>query len=127
MFFDTICTIYPCVPLLSIEHFKGYESFLNSKSEVLLSVVKFSFPVQRSLFLNENGTMSWREPEFKNRRTQDLPSVFHDAGASYFETTKHLLENNDNDNNLIFSLDLILFSIKDCCTTSGNFKICKAS
>ena len=88
MIFDFICCIYPCSPLLTSNILiEAYSRFINSLADALIPVVKFSHPVQRALKLNEHNFLEYREPLYKNTRTQDLEPMYHDAGMFYFYKT----------------------------------------
>ena len=51
-------------------------------ADAVLSVVKYSFPPQRS-FVIRNETVSYQYPEFERTRSQDLEPIYHDAGQFY--------------------------------------------
>ena len=83
--FDLICCIYPTAPLLTIEQLKkGHRQLLQGDFDVVLPVVPFSYPVWRGLKRAEDGKTSMYWPENLNKRSQDLPVVFHDAGQWYW-------------------------------------------
>lgn len=86
MKFDNICCIYPCVPLLQPEQLAAaFEHFLkNPEVEHLIPVVRFSYPVQRAFIRKEGDLIMYREPEYKNSRSQDLEPTYHDAGMFYW-------------------------------------------
>ena len=87
--FDELCCIYPCVPFLKGEILKkAYNNFKSSNSNSLMPVVKFSFPIQRAVKLNQQGYIEFREPEHLSTRTQDLEPTFHDVGMFYFVKTE---------------------------------------
>ena len=84
--FDEICCIYPCVPFLTGEILKSaYEKF--QKSQSLMPVVKYSFPIQRAVHINKYGYLEYREPEYAFTRSQDLETMYHDVGMFYFAKT----------------------------------------
>lgn len=87
--FDTICCIYPTAPLLSIQYLEaGWSKLREGEFEVVLPVVSFSYPVWRGLKRNDNGQTSLVWPENLNKRSQDFPSVYHDAGQWYWFSRK---------------------------------------
>lgn len=82
---EDICCIYPCVPLLDGKILKdAYKIFKEKKCDKLTPVVKFSFPIERAFKIDENGYLSYKEPQNALKRSQDLQSFFHDAGMFYF-------------------------------------------
>ena len=49
----------------------------------MFPVLEFSFPIQRSLQIeNEKVSMVWKQ--YLNTRSQDLPARYHDAGQFYW-------------------------------------------
>ena len=84
--FDNLCCIYPCVPLLKPEHIVSAYNKFSSSGDVdsLVPAVRFSFPIQRAFVADAYGLLSYREPEYKNFRSQDLEPTYHDAGMFYW-------------------------------------------
>lgn len=83
--FDNICCIYPCVPLLKDDVLKdAYNTFINSNSDALMPVVKYSYPIQRALRISNNNFLNYAYPENKLKRSQDLETMYHDVGMFYF-------------------------------------------
>jgi pseudaminic acid cytidylyltransferase len=79
------CCIYPCSPLLLpsdlIEAFNILES---SEVDFVYPIVEYPHPIFRSMRKSKNGKMEFLHPEYELTRTQDLESVFHDAGQFYW-------------------------------------------
>lgn len=93
--FEDFCCIYPCVPFLTGEILKNaYNRFKSLNSNSLMPVVKYSFPIQRAVKLNQQGYLEFREPEHIKTRTQDLEPMFHDVGMFYFVKTKSFKTSN---------------------------------
>ncbi|TRZ51189.1 pseudaminic acid cytidylyltransferase [bacterium] len=89
--FEYVCCIYPTAPFVTAERLKAaYELFKETKVEAVLPIMRFSYPIQRSLKM-ENGyaTMFW--PENYNVRSQDLEPAYHDCGQFYFLRVDSLL------------------------------------
>ena len=88
-FFDRFCCIYPCVPFLTGEILKNaYEKFINSRDlDSLIPIVRFSYPIQRAVRVNDKDMLEYREPENMPKRSQDLEPMFHDVGMFYFAKT----------------------------------------
>lgn len=105
MSFDEICCIYPCVPFLTANVIKNsYEKFKTSGADRLIPVVKYSFPIQRALKLNEKGLLEYREPDCVLKRSQDLEPMYHDVGMFYF--FKH--EKMDSNSIAMFEMDELM-------------------
>lgn len=92
--FDAFCCIYPTAPFITAERLRQAREILeNEKADSLMPVVRFSFPPQRGLII-ENGRISYKYPEFQNSRSQDLEPMYHDCGQFYFCKTDAFLKYN---------------------------------
>jgi N-acylneuraminate cytidylyltransferase len=91
--FDCACCIYPTVPLLPVSSLaEGCEKLSSGRLDAVISVCRFSHPVQRSLKIT-GETVSFVWPENRSVRSQDLEPYFHDAGQFYwFRTAAFLRE-----------------------------------
>ena len=79
--FDIASCIYPCSPLMRVSDLK--QSILNlndSNVESSFPIVPFSFPILRSLKINDKGCVEMNWIEYINTRSQDLPESYHLAG-----------------------------------------------
>ena len=85
--FELGCCIYPTAPFITPERLKaGYEALAFSDADTLVPVVRFSYPIQRALKI-ENGRLSMISPEHINSRSQDLMPAYHDVGQFYWFRT----------------------------------------
>jgi N-acylneuraminate cytidylyltransferase len=92
--FDEFACIYPCVPFLTSEILcQAHESFSSNKADSLIPVVKYSFPIQRAVKINADGTLAFREIEYATARSQDLEPMYHDVGMFYFYRTQPFISN----------------------------------
>ena len=90
--FEQLCCIYPTAPFVTAEKLKrGMELLSQTGADSVLPVVRFSYPIQRSLKI-EDGKASMFWPENYNARSQDLTPAYHDAGQFYCLNTKSILE-----------------------------------
>lgn len=92
MEFDTICCLYSTAPFVTSERLKEASSKLSDSVDACFTMVEYSYPIQRSLRINEVGQVEMKYPEHLKSRTQDLEKVYHDAGQFYFVKTKTLIE-----------------------------------
>ena len=90
--FDTICCLYSTAPFVTSERLKEAYSKLSDNVDACFAMVEYSYPIQRSLRINESGLVEMKYPEHLKSRTQDLEKVYHDAGQFYFVKTKTLIE-----------------------------------
>lgn len=90
--FDYLCGIYPTAPFVTPEKLKsGMDLLIATGADCVLPVVRFSYPIQRSLKMDgERVLMFW--PENYTARSQDLTPAFHDAGQFYCMKTDSLLK-----------------------------------
>lgn len=89
--FQNVCCIYPTAPLLRVSHLEeGYELLQEHNLDSVFPVVPFSYPVFRGLKLDGMYVkMEW--PEFYHFRSQDLETIYHDAGQWYWLKTESLI------------------------------------
>lgn len=82
--FKYICCILSTAPLIDVKDLKTSFLLLKEKKvDSVRPVVRFSYPVQRAVRLNGNK-IEMLNPEYKFTRSQDLESLFHDAGQFYW-------------------------------------------
>jgi pseudaminic acid cytidylyltransferase len=90
--FEYACCIYPTAPFVTGEKLsKAFSSLLETGADSVIPVTKFSFPIWRSLKMEE-GKVSYNWPEFAPKRSQDLPPAYHDCGQFYFFNTGIFLQ-----------------------------------
>jgi N-acylneuraminate cytidylyltransferase len=83
--FDFVCCIYPTAPFITADILRiAYDKVITNKYDLVLPIVPFSFPVQRSFLKNDDDSISYSQPENINKRSQDLEQHFHDVGQFYF-------------------------------------------
>lgn len=89
--FDTICCLYSTAPFVTSERLKEASSLITDNVDACFTIVQYSYPIQRSLRINENDCVEMKFPEHLKSRTQDLEKVYHDAGQFYFVKTDSLI------------------------------------
>jgi N-acylneuraminate cytidylyltransferase len=84
--FEYACCLYPTAPFVTPDALRAGLALLQSDSSTpgVLPVVRFSFPIERALRLTEQQRVSWREPQYRRTRSQDLEPAYHDAGQFYW-------------------------------------------
>jgi pseudaminic acid cytidylyltransferase len=98
--FENACCIYPTAPFINKQTLnESYKLLTDKKFDSVFPVCSFSYPIQRALEINNSKTtMVWEEN--LNKRSQDLPVRYHDAGQFYwmhiesFLTAKKLFTQN---------------------------------
>ena len=92
--FDIACCIYPTAPFLTGEKLKrAVELLEEKKADSVVPVVRFGFPPQRSVVVEE-GLLKFKWPEHALTRSQDLQPFYHDAGQFYCLRTESFLKQN---------------------------------
>lgn len=82
--YENICCILATAPFVTPKIIKeGYDNLIARKADSLRPVVKFSYPVQRALKLDQ-GKMSFMDSTYATTRSQDLEPAFFDAGMFYW-------------------------------------------
>jgi len=82
--YDYACCVYPTAPFITAQKLqKGYELLIETGADSVLPVARFSYPIQRSLQI-ENNRLSMLWPEHMDTRSQDLPPAYHDSGQFYW-------------------------------------------
>lgn len=87
--FEVICCIYATAPFVTVDKLREASDIVNNGAfDSAFTCTAFSYPVLRGLVIDDNGRIAMRWPEYKTARSQDLPTLYHDAGQFYFATSK---------------------------------------
>ena len=79
--FEYACCIYATAPFLNENDLKmGFEIVHQNKNKIAFAASKYSYPVQRSFFINDQNHVEMLFPDEYKSRSQDLKEIFHDAG-----------------------------------------------
>lgn len=112
--FDYACCIYPTAPLIHENTLKlAYEKVQTNEYDLVLPVAPFGYPIQRSFIKNELGHMKYAFPENINKRSQDLPKHYHDAGQFYFFNVKSYIQRNQLIGEKMFGIELSELQVQD--------------
>ena len=89
--FDYVCCIYPTAPLIKQANLEiAYKMLIDNNLDSVFPIVKFSFPPQRVLKL-ENDNVYMVNEEYLKARSQDIEPIYHDAGQFYWVNTELML------------------------------------
>ncbi len=84
MEFDEMIYIYPCAPFITSERLKeAVEKFEKTNATMVFPVVKLDTGFLRSYYIDDNGNLKRKFPEYYRYRTQDLPALYEDCGQFY--------------------------------------------
>lgn len=82
--FDYCVCIYPTAPFVSKNLLNNaFQKLIENKLDCVFSVLRYGFPIQRAMKINEDDTIEMIDPSRMNARSQDLEPSFHDAGQFY--------------------------------------------
>jgi N-acylneuraminate cytidylyltransferase len=88
-----ICCAYPAAVLATDAAFRDCAALAATGDyNYVFPVAPYRYPIQRALRLRVDDTCEMLWPENFSRRSQDLETVFHDAGQFYFGTRQAWLE-----------------------------------
>ncbi|MBF9018678.1 MULTISPECIES: pseudaminic acid cytidylyltransferase [unclassified Oceanispirochaeta] len=91
--FDNCCCLYATAPFITDKILNETFSFISkSKYSSVLPVIKYSHPIQRA-FIDNDGYLEYKSPEYQNSRTQDLQPMYHDSGQFYWFNVTHFIKN----------------------------------
>ena len=90
--FDLACCIYPTAPFVTVQTLtQGLSLLENGGFHAVFPVVRFEYPIWRSLKISKRGQVTLNFPENLNARSQDLPPAYHDAGQWYWFSVEDFL------------------------------------
>lgn len=85
--FDVVACIYATAPFVTPMRLKEASKMLDEGNfDSAFTCVAYSYPVQRGLEIGKNGRISMKWPQYKSSRSQDLETIYHDAGQFYIAT-----------------------------------------
>lgn len=93
--FETMCCIYPTAPFVTKRKLNdAYRIMVDKKSKMVMPVVAYSYPPQRSMVVDqEGGRLKYLFPEKYEFRSQDLEKWYHDAGQFYYYDVNEFIMN----------------------------------
>lgn len=115
--FKYCCCIYPTAPFITkLKIEEAFVKLTSSTANSIISMIKYSHPIERSFRIKEDGTIKMNYPEYANTRTQDLPISYHDAGQFYiFKVENFLIERKlFTSNSIIYETSILESQDIDC-------------
>lgn len=90
--FQAACCIYPTAPFVTANMLSTAMQLLEQeRADCVIPVVKFSFPPQRGVVINQ-GRIVPKWPENMTKRSQDLEPLYHDCGQFYCLNVERFLQ-----------------------------------
>jgi len=100
-----VCCIFATAPFIQESDIKESLSVIkNNNVDYCFSATSYSYPIQRSIFINNDGRCKMVNPEAYDKRSQDFDDAYHDAGQFYWGKAEAWLKNKK-----IFSEKSILY------------------
>lgn len=88
--FDNLCCLYSTAPFVTAGRLKeAYNMMISKNVDAIFTVVAYSYPIQRCLHIVD-GKIGMKWPEYQSARSQDLETIYHDAGQFYFARVAQL-------------------------------------
>ena len=82
---EAVCCIYATAPLIQISDLsQGLKTLQDGGWAYAFSVADFASPIFRSFKKNQNGGLEMFFPSEFDKRSQDFPVAYHDAGQFYW-------------------------------------------
>ena len=84
---DYVLTVYATAIFLSPDDLEAaYQVITEQKRDVVFAGCEYAFPIQRAVFMHDDGAVEMFQPDMKMARSQDLTPAYHDAGQFYLNT-----------------------------------------
>lgn len=82
---EEACCVYPATPLLTEDMVRqGLDAMRKHEAPSAFPVVRYDFPIEQALVLEDGVHPKFRSPELVDARSQDLAAHYHDAGIFYW-------------------------------------------
>lgn len=106
--FDNMCCILATCPLVKVSYIsEAYQKLINSDFISVYPVVQFSYPILRSLRMDDNGEVSMNWPEYAKARSQDLAPAYHDSGTFYWHKVDAWMSGKRKGGGIVMAEDLV--------------------
>tara|TARA_B100000212_G_C27352729_1_gene524418 strand:+ start:127 stop:825 length:699 start_codon:yes stop_codon:yes gene_type:complete len=116
---NSICCIYATAPFLNIEDLKnGLKKFNEGKFNYVFAATDYSAPIFRSFEYTQKNGLRMFFPENYNKRSQDLPVAYHDAGQFYWGSLDTWIKKKETFNKYSFPIILPRWRVQDIDTNS---------
>ena len=90
--YDYLCCLYPTAPFVSEKLLKnGFKLMKAHDYNTVFPVCSFSAPIQRAIKW-DGRKVSLFQPEYRNKRSQDLEPAYHDAGQFYWLNISRMMD-----------------------------------
>ena len=106
--FDNMCLVLATCPLLKPAYIlEAYNKLISSDFTAVSPIVQYSYPILRSLKMDENGAISMNWPEYAKTRSQDLAPAYHDSGTFYWHKIEPWLKGENRSAGIVIAEELV--------------------
>ena len=111
--YENVCCILPTAALVAPKNIiESYSKLMSTNCKAVIPIIKFSYPIQRSLGL-EKGILRMREIQHLRTRSQDLKDYYHDSGQFYWINTEYFLKEKEIFTDKSASFELKEYEVQD--------------
>lgn len=90
--FDLACCIYPVAPLILVSKLQEAFNLLREKKlDCCFPICLYSSPIWRAIEMDKENKVKMIWPENENKRTQDLPGAYFEAGQFFWFNIQNFL------------------------------------
>lgn len=89
------CCLYPTAPLIKTDDFQNaFSKLVETNADCIITVTDYDFHPLRAFEIDAGDKLNFKWRENALTRSQDLPTLLHDAGAFYFFKTSEFKKQN---------------------------------
>jgi pseudaminic acid cytidylyltransferase len=112
--FEYACCCYATAPFTTSKRLaEGFDKLIAENVDSVFPISAFSYPIFRSLKKSDDGRVGMNWPENLNKRSQDFPEAFHDAGQWYWFVVDRFLKSGQLFTNNSFGLEISPLEVQD--------------
>ena len=91
-----LCYLYPTAPFIEKKTLSGCLNLLKEKQvREVSTITSFPYPPQKAFRLDKEKGLTFNWEEYRGKRSQDLETLYHDAGQCYFFNLDKTLKNKE--------------------------------
>ena len=86
---DNVCCLYSTSLFIKKKYIlDSFKILKRNKNSLIMSVCKYTHPIERSFFLKKNNELTFRYPKNKLKQTQSFKSSYYDAAQFAISNSK---------------------------------------
>jgi N-acylneuraminate cytidylyltransferase len=90
---ESVCCLYATAAFVTAQQLQdSFILFQQQRCDFVFSATAFDFPIQRAIYITDEGRVQMFYPEYALTRSQDLTPAYHDAGQFYWGSAPAWLE-----------------------------------